>query len=119
MTVNSYSERRNRRGILMQLINVMVALSFFSILILAVLFLLPQSVESYFNRFLIPAGAFWAKPFLCYLIYTLLLLQVGVSVVGLLMNSYRLKRKNDKYRYSLIIYALISLIVIAFYLVFV
>jgi hypothetical protein len=119
MEHNDYTEKRNKRGILVQIINIMALLSLLTIMIIAALLLLPQRFDNHYNQLLRQFGATWGKPFLCYLFYLLLLLQVIISVTGLLMNSYRLKRKDDKYRYSLIIYALVSLIVIAFYLVLV
>jgi hypothetical protein len=119
MELNNNTERRSRRGILIQIINIMEFLSLLTIIIIAALLLLPQGFNNYLNKGLRPFGASWGKPFICHMFYLLFLLQVVISVTGLLMNSYRLKRKDDKYRYSLLIYALVSLIVIAFYLVFI
>ena len=117
MEPDDFIERRGRRDLLIQIINIMVFLSLLTIILITVLLVLPQRLDNYFNQVLRLFGASWDKSFICYIFYQLLLLQVIISVTGLLMNSYRLKRKGDKYHYSLIIYALVSLIVIVFYLV--
>ena len=47
-----------------------------------------------------------------------LITQLGLCLFGLLLSSRRMKRKNDKYSYSLIFFTATSVIGLAVYLIF-
>lgn len=119
MELKSYANKRSGHDILIPMINVLVILSLLIIIIIISLLLIPHRYESLFKQISEQFGASWNKTFLFYIFYLLLLQQVIISITGLLMNSYRLKRKDDKYHYSLIVYPAISLIVIVIYLFFI
>jgi len=54
---------------------------------------------------------------LIYMAYIMILFSLGACVVAFLLNLMRMKRKNDKFRKSIIIIGIITLIVFIFFMI--
>lgn len=89
------------------------------LILLAALLLLGEAkppVETFFERWYnISLRSSWNLELARY-IYYLMLLGLGTSLTGLVLNSRRLRRKGDEWRISLILVAVISLLGLIRYL---
>jgi uncharacterized membrane protein YhaH (DUF805 family) len=91
------------------------------LILLAALLVLAEAkppVETFFDRWYdLRMRSSWNLELARYIFY-LMLLGLGTSLSGLALNSRRLRRKNDEWRVSLILVAVICLLGLIRYLTF-
>jgi len=70
--------------------------------------------DRFYNTMNFTSG--WDKEFLNYLFYALIPLSI-ISIIGLIINSLRHKRKYDTYSKSFIIFGIVSIIGIIYFII--
>lgn len=117
MQLFKYRHRREGPDKIIKAIKILSFICLLIILIILALISIPQRYGNLFREISGQFGAAWDKTLLANIFY-LLLLQFAISTAGIIMNSTRYKRRDDKYSFSLIISSILSVIGIILYLIF-
>ncbi len=105
-----YDERRKHVDPLVKGLNIIVVISFAIMFLMIVVALMPMTSGriQFFRTYNLPAGYDWNVQLLAYAYY-LMIFQLILSVAGIIINWMRSKRKSDRFHFSLILFAVISL----------
>ncbi len=110
-------ERRKAADPLVKSLTLLVMISFFILFLIFILVMMPgtSDVIMSFRTYNIKEGGGWQDTFLTYALY-LMIMQLFVSCTGIFINLRRSRRRHDKYHYSLVIFACLSLVGIIIYI---
>ncbi len=118
MEEKTIHHRRKGPDRLLILINVLILISFFIVFLIIIIVLLPETSQQLLDYRKLDAsyGENWKSSLLQYALY-LMILQVLISVAGLIIRSARHKRRTDRYPASLITLGILSLIGVVLFIV--
>jgi len=105
-----FDERRKHVDPLVKWLNIIVVVSFAVMFLIIVVTTMPMTSGriQFFRTYNLPPGSSWNQQLFSYTYY-LLLFQFVISIAGIILNWMRSKRKSDRFHFSLIFFAVLSL----------
>lgn len=104
-------ERRRKPDIVVKLVTITSAIGWMLIVVCLLLagFAKPEQTNMFYEMFNIPVRGYWNYSVL-YIVFVILIFLFVISLLGILFNAMRQRRKTDKINKSLIFHAAMALV---------
>lgn len=113
-----YVERRRKPDGLIRFVTFTSIVDWLMIILcmMLIIYAKPEQTNMFYEMFNIPVRSYWNYPLLN-LVFILFIILFALSVLGIIMNMLRQRRRTDKIKKSLVIQAVISIIGIVILLI--